>query len=85
VTWWLWVIAGIAGFVALSIVIALALAAVLGQLGSDVSELFENDFWTDAPCREERESEEARADEAADPRPERVGAAGWRNRLHIRS
>jgi hypothetical protein len=67
-TWWLWVIAGTAGFLALSTVVALALAAVLGQIGSDVSQVFEADLWTDAPLglgREEREIEEERAEEAA--------------------
>ena len=64
-TWWLWVIAGTGVFFALSIVIALAVAAVLGQIGSDVSQQFETDVWTDAPLRrEEREIEEDRAEEA---------------------
>jgi len=64
VTWWLWVIAGAGVFIALSIVAALAVAAILGQIGSDVSQLFETEVWTDAPLtREEREIEEDRAEE----------------------
>ena len=63
-TWWLWVIAGAGVFIALSIVAALAVAAILGQIGSDVSQLFETEVWTDAPLtREEREIEEDRAEE----------------------
>ena len=64
-TWWLWVIAGTGIFVALSIVVAIAVAAVLGQIGSDVSQLFETDVWTDAPLRREEDEIEAdRAEEA---------------------
>jgi hypothetical protein len=86
VTWWLWVIAGAGVFIALSIVVALAVAAVLGQIGSDVSQLFETEVWTDAPLRrEEGEIDEDRADEVLHPRPERAGATRWRHHPRVKS
>ena len=40
-TVWLWVVVGVTAFGALSIVVGLAIAAILAQIGRDVSELLE--------------------------------------------
>jgi hypothetical protein len=46
---WLWVVVGIAGFFAVSIVIGLALAAVLGQISRGLSEALDLELWASAP------------------------------------
>jgi hypothetical protein len=52
-TVWLWVIIGVAAFLVLSVVIGLAFAAILGQIGREVSELFESDLSASAPLTRE--------------------------------
>ena len=47
---WSWAIVGTAAFLLISAVVSLALAAILGQIGQEVSELLEEpDFWSTAP------------------------------------
>ena len=71
-TWWLWAIAGAGAFVVLSVVASLGIAALLGQIGRDVSDLLESEAWTRAPLgRDEGEVEakEPKATEAKRPFP----------------
>lgn len=45
----LWILAGVAGFIVVSCGVGIALAAVLGQIGRQVSELLEAESWMSAP------------------------------------
>jgi hypothetical protein len=51
IVWWLIVAMGL--FLALSVVVGLAVAAILGQIGREVSELFESAHWASAPLARE--------------------------------
>jgi hypothetical protein len=67
VTWWLWAIAGAGAFVVLSVVGSLGIAALLGQIGRDVSDLLESEAWTRAPLgRDEGEVEAEEPKEATE-------------------
>jgi hypothetical protein len=47
---WTWVIVGTAAFLFLSVAVSFALAAILGHIGQEVSELLEDpDLWATAP------------------------------------
>jgi len=52
-TVWLWVIIGVAAFLVLTVVIGLAFAAILGQIGREVSDLFESELSASAPLTRE--------------------------------
>jgi hypothetical protein len=60
VTWGLWVIAGAGAFVVLSIAVPLGIAAILGQIGRDVSELLESEAWVRAPLAQDVRDVEAK-------------------------
>jgi hypothetical protein len=45
----LWITIGVPGAVTLVLVVSLAAAAVLGQIGRQVTELLEFEMWTSAP------------------------------------
>jgi hypothetical protein len=64
---WSWAIVGTAVFLVISAVVSLALAAILGQIGQEVSELLEEpDFWSTAPLiREEIQAEQEATTEQA--------------------
>jgi cytochrome P450 len=51
------VVIGVGVFLVLSVAVSLALAAILGWIGAEVSRLIETEVWTDAPL--EREALEA--------------------------
>jgi hypothetical protein len=53
VNWWLWVVIGAGAFLVLSVAVSIVLAAILGRIGSEVSQLIETDVWTDAPLERE--------------------------------
>jgi hypothetical protein len=53
VSWWLWVVIGAGAFLVLSVAVSIVLAAILGRIGSEVSQLIETDVWTDAPLERE--------------------------------
>jgi hypothetical protein len=46
---WLWLIVGVAAFLAISVLVGLAIAAVLGHISREVSELLDSGPWTSAP------------------------------------
>jgi len=56
-TVWLWVIVGLASFLALSIAAGFGLAAVLGSISREVSELLESEPWASAPLMRADEPE----------------------------
>jgi hypothetical protein len=47
----LWAIVAIPGFLALSLAAGLALAAILGRIGEEASQLFESQAWASAPLK----------------------------------
>jgi hypothetical protein len=47
----LWVIVAITGFLALSLAAGLALAAILGRIGDEASQLLDSDAWASAPLK----------------------------------
>jgi hypothetical protein len=71
---WTWAIVGAAVLLLLSGVIGLALAAILGRISREVSELLEPEFWASAPlAREEIQAEQEAPVERA-PSSEHLGA-----------
>lgn len=63
---WLWVLVGAAAFVSLSVVVSLALAALLGRIARETTELLEGEFWSSASLtREVREEREAQTERQA--------------------
>jgi hypothetical protein len=60
----LWVIVGTGLFFALSVLVGLAIAAVLGRISREISELLENDHWASAPLARDVD-EEARQETRA--------------------
>jgi hypothetical protein len=72
---WSWVIVGTAAFFLLSVAVSFALAAILGRIGQEVSELLEEpNSWADAPLtREEVQAEQEAPTERA-PVESRAGA-----------
>ena len=72
--WW-WVLVGIAAFLLFSLVVGLALAAILGRIGEEVSELLEGESWVSAPLsREQRQEEEESPADERKPPIERISA-----------
>jgi hypothetical protein len=53
VSWWLWVVIGAGGFLVLSVAVSIVLAAILGRIGGEVSQLIETEVWTNAPLERE--------------------------------
>ena len=47
----LWAIVAVTGFVALSLAAGLALAAILGKIGEEASQLLESHAWPSAPLK----------------------------------
>jgi hypothetical protein len=74
---WSWAAVGVAGFLLSSIVFGLGVAAILGRIGREISELLESDLlesdtWSSAAnARERREAEQDMPSEKAG-RAERV-------------
>jgi len=67
----LWVIVGTGLSFALSVLVGLAIAAVLGRIGREISEMLENDHWASAPLARDVDED---AEKAARPE-ERVPLA----------
>jgi len=54
-TLWMWIGAGLAGMLALSLLIGVAIARILGMIGEEIAELVEAEPWTSAPLTREPE------------------------------
>jgi hypothetical protein len=54
-TLWMWIGAGLAGMLALSLLIGAAIARILGMIGEEIAELVEAEPWTSAPLTRETE------------------------------
>jgi hypothetical protein len=55
-TVWMWIGTGVAGVLALSLVLGIAMARILGKIGEEVNELLEAEPWTSAPLSRETET-----------------------------
>jgi hypothetical protein len=55
---WVWLLIGVASFFALSLLIGLAIATILGSIGREVSELVDHERWASAPLMRTSESAE---------------------------
>ena len=75
--------AGIGGFLVLSVVFSLAVAAILGQVGRDVSKLLEGEAWTDAPLA--RGAVEVEAARTAPTERAAAHRSGWTLRREART
>lgn len=53
VSWWLWAVIGAGAFLVLSVAVSIVLAAILGRIGGEVSQLIETEVWTNAPLERE--------------------------------
>jgi hypothetical protein len=70
----LWAAIGVGAFLVVSLAVSIVLAAILGRIGDDVSQLIETEVWTNAPL--EREAlEEPRPVEAPPSRSEHAAAS----------
>ena len=47
--YWAWIMVGVGSFVVLSLLVGLALAAVLANIGRSVSDLYETEEWALTP------------------------------------
>jgi hypothetical protein len=59
-TWW-WIGIGTGLFLALSALASLAIAAALGRIAGEISELFEDQHWASAPLARDMDEEAERA------------------------
>jgi hypothetical protein len=71
---WTWAIVGAGAFLLLSGVIGLGLAATLGRISREVSDLLEPELWASAPLTREEIQDEEEAPAERTPSSERVGA-----------
>jgi hypothetical protein len=61
---WFWIAIGLGSFVLLSLVVAFAVARILGTIGREISELYGTEDWaTLPPSRASREIKEKQPDE----------------------
>jgi hypothetical protein len=54
-TVWAWIGVGVAGLLTLSLLVGLAIARVLGTVGTEVGQLLEAEGWTSAPLTRDTE------------------------------
>jgi hypothetical protein len=54
-TVWAWIEVGVAGLLTLSLLIGLAIARVLGTVGTEIAQLLETEAWTSAPLTRDTE------------------------------
>jgi len=67
---WVWIVIGVGSFLGLSLLVGLGLAAILGTLGRQISELHETDDWAILPpTRDPMEPKEQQAEEQVKSSP----------------
>lgn len=54
-TVWVWIGVGLAGLLAASLLVGLAIARILGTIGDELAQLLEAEPWTSAPLTREGE------------------------------
>jgi hypothetical protein len=63
---WIWIVIGVGSFLGLSLLVGFALAAILGTIGRQISELHETDDWAMLPpTRASKEVTEQQSEEHA--------------------
>jgi len=63
---WVWIVIGVGSFLGLSLLVGLGLAAILGTIGRQISELHEPDDWAMLPpTRASKEAKEQQPEEQA--------------------
>jgi hypothetical protein len=61
---WVWIVIGVGSFLGLSLLVGFGLAAILGTIGRQISELHQTDDWTMLPpTRASHEVSERHPDE----------------------
>jgi hypothetical protein len=57
---WVWIVIGVGSFLGLSLLVGFGLAAILGTIGREISELHETDDWAMLPptCASREEEEQ---------------------------
>ena len=68
---WAWIAVGLGAFFLISVLLSLALAAILGRIGREASELFESALWAQDPRTRERVEPKAKTASAVDDRRKR--------------
>jgi hypothetical protein len=67
---WIWIVIGVGSFLGLSLLVGLGLAAILGTIGRQISELHETEDWAMLPpTRDSMEPQEQQADEQVKSSP----------------
>jgi hypothetical protein len=67
---WVWIAFGVALFLFVSLVVALAFARILGTIGRRISELYETEDWaTLPPTRASTDVKEQQPEEIGSPNP----------------
>ena len=71
---WVWIVIGVGSFLGLSLLVGFALAAILGTIGREISELHETDDWAMLPpTRASKEVKDQKPQEQAkSPRVDRL-------------
>ncbi len=71
---WVWIVIGVGSFLGLSLLVGFALAAILGTIGREISELHETDDWAmQPPTRASKEVKDQKPQEQAkSPRVDRL-------------
>jgi hypothetical protein len=68
---WVWIAIGVGSFLGLSLLVGLGLAAILGTIGRQISELHETDDWAILPPTrasiEPKEEQQPRKQEKSSP------------------
>jgi hypothetical protein len=65
---WAWVGVGLGTFFLISVLLSLALAAILGRIGREASQLFESALWAQDPLTRERVEAKAKTASAVNDR-----------------
>jgi hypothetical protein len=68
---WAWVGVGFGAFFLISVLLSLALAAILGRIGREASELFESVQWAQAPLTREQVEAKTKTASAVDDQRKR--------------
>jgi len=55
-TVWMWIGAGVAGVLVLSLLIGVAVAKILGLIGQEIADVLETESWTSAPLTRQTEA-----------------------------
>ena len=69
---WVWIVIGVGSFLGLSLLVGFALAAILGTIGREISELHQTDDWAMLPPTHTTKEVEEQQQEQAKSRVDRL-------------